>query len=411
MATYNVQKNGNAQAGLKAGDLVQTAGGTYQILDANKFKGMSESQLSNYNVNYNPATGYYSQRVDTPTSLTKTNTNGATKGVASGKTSPATTSGNALSGSSKMGGLGTTSGTVSTNTSYNGNYVPVDLGVDYMAGYQKAVAEGDYYKAAQYEAARNAKINYLNSINANPNNYETTSNYIENTSGNNRDGQAWNGKWSYNDLKNGNLPDNWSTANIGGLRYKRDANGNMYNYTGTNADTGEEQWRLIGNGFNPKTGERTFANFDDAKQYAYDQYRSATGDMNGTLSDDYIRRIQEGTNDQYNQQQADKMLQEEVLAQAYYDRIYGNNNNSGYGRLPDRNDGWYQTPQGTINMAYDYINQANVPQEVKDILHTNSFETDPTLSDDYHVYGVRNYADPYSAFLQSLYGNSRRNWR
>lgn len=343
------------------------------------------------------------------TTRAKANTSGASKGIASGKAAPTSTGGTPLSGSSKMGGLGTTSGTVSTNTSYNGNYVPVDLGVDYMAGYQKAVAEGDYYKAAQYEAARNAKINFLNSIGANPNNYETTSNYIENTSGNNRDGQAWNGKWSYNDLKNGNLPDNWTTANIGGLRYRRDANGNMYNYTGTNADTGEEQWRLIGNGFNPKTGERTFANFDDAKQYAYDQYRSATGDMNGTLSDDYIRRIQEGTADQYNQQQADKMLQEEILAQAYYDRIYGNNN--GYGRLPDRNDGWYQTPNGTINMANDYINRANVPQEVKDILHTNSFETDPTLTDDYHVYGTRNYSDPYSAFLQQLYGNSRRNWR
>ena len=54
--------DGNAQSGLKAGDYVRTPkGGTWQILDANNYKGMTSDQLKAAGVNYNPVNGYYSK--------------------------------------------------------------------------------------------------------------------------------------------------------------------------------------------------------------------------------------------------------------------------------------------------------------------------------------------------------------
>lgn len=62
MAVYNSMADGNAQSGLKAGDYVRTPkGGTWQILDANNYKGMTSDQLKAAGVNYNPVNGYYSK--------------------------------------------------------------------------------------------------------------------------------------------------------------------------------------------------------------------------------------------------------------------------------------------------------------------------------------------------------------
>lgn len=62
MAVYNSMADGNAQKGLKVGDLVKTPkGGTWQILDSGIYSGMTSDQLKAAGVNYNPTNGYYSK--------------------------------------------------------------------------------------------------------------------------------------------------------------------------------------------------------------------------------------------------------------------------------------------------------------------------------------------------------------
>lgn len=58
MAVYNSMADGNAQKGLKVGDLVKTPkGGTWQILDSGIYSGMTSDQLKAAGVNYNPTNG------------------------------------------------------------------------------------------------------------------------------------------------------------------------------------------------------------------------------------------------------------------------------------------------------------------------------------------------------------------
>ena len=281
-------------------------------------------------------------------------------------------------------------GYVNTNTSYNGNYVGVDLGTDYQAKMNDAIASGDYYAAAQYEAARNAKINYLNSIGQNTGNYGTTTNYVSEYSGNNQGGQAYNPKLNYSDFKSGTgVPNDWTTLNVGGIRYKRDDTGNIYQYTGTNADTGQEQWRLKGSGINPQTGEWTYNNYEDAKQAAYDAYRAATGDYTGTLSPDYINRVLNGTNNQYQEQLAEKEYQD-WLAKIQVQQTVNTNTNYRPGRNDD--DGWSYDENGNLDLMSQWMREQNVTDPNKrQILHVNSFETDPVNPDDYHNYGRQQY--------------------
>lgn len=63
MAQYNVLSNGNAPKGLSAGSIVNTAGGQFQILDADKYSGYTPDQLAKAGVSYNPNNGYYSKKV------------------------------------------------------------------------------------------------------------------------------------------------------------------------------------------------------------------------------------------------------------------------------------------------------------------------------------------------------------
>ena len=58
MATYQVGADGKAQSGLKAGDEVVTAGGTYKITGVNA-DGTYQSTLSNKNQTTNNYTGGY----------------------------------------------------------------------------------------------------------------------------------------------------------------------------------------------------------------------------------------------------------------------------------------------------------------------------------------------------------------
>lgn len=64
MAIYRSDGAGNGPSGLKVGDKVVTSkGGTWQILDSNKYKNMTSDQLKSSGVSYNPVTGYYSTRL------------------------------------------------------------------------------------------------------------------------------------------------------------------------------------------------------------------------------------------------------------------------------------------------------------------------------------------------------------
>lgn len=268
-------------------------------------------------------------------------------------------------------------GIVNTNTSYNGNYINnLDLSIDYQAKINDAVSKGDYYAAAQLEAARNAKINYLNSIGQNTGNYGTTTNYVNEYSSNNQGGVAYNPKYTYNDLKNNNLPNNWTEANIAGLRYKRDNNGTIYNYTGTNADTGQEQWVAKGNYINPNTGEWAFNDRDVAAQAARDTYARATGDYGYIPSDAYVNMMQNGTYGTYSQ------LLQALLANQ--DRHRDNRGN--YYSAND--DGWVTSygKNGTVSTYNQWLDSKNLDPNTRQILHVNSFESDAVNGNDYHDY-------------------------
>lgn len=279
-------------------------------------------------------------------------------------------------------------GKVNTNTSYRGSYLNVDLDTDYQSRINKALAEGDYYTAAQNEALRNAKINYLNSVNDNPNGYKITNNFIRSDTNNKRNGTSYDWIWSYDDLKNGRLPDNWTHANVQNIHYRRDLNdGTIY------SKGGPYDWTPVGNRINPETGEWMFDNPELARQAAYSNYIGATGDTNpNALSQDYIDRIRLGTQNQYTRQTL-RDHEREVAAQSYYNDRYNDRND---------NDGW-RMKGNALDLASYWLNNANLTPDQRQVLHTNSFETDPTVPDDYHVYGVRNYGDPYSTWLQDLY--------
>lgn len=68
MAYYNVDAGGNAPSNAKSGDYIVTAGGTYQVMDASKYQGMTSDQLKSAGVGYNPSSGLYSKKVNNTTS-------------------------------------------------------------------------------------------------------------------------------------------------------------------------------------------------------------------------------------------------------------------------------------------------------------------------------------------------------
>lgn len=67
--TYAVDSSGHAPKGVVAGDFVKTAGGTYEVLDGSKYKNMTNDQLAQAGVGFNPATGLYSKKVNESTNV------------------------------------------------------------------------------------------------------------------------------------------------------------------------------------------------------------------------------------------------------------------------------------------------------------------------------------------------------
>lgn len=286
--TYKVDKDGKAPAGLKPGDLVVTGGGTYKIT------GGSYGNYTSEKVDANQNTYNYKGSYATPSSTPKPFSG------SSGK--PATTTPN----------------NVTTNTSYNGSYLTVDLNQDYTKLANDAAGIGDYTSAARYEAMRNAKVNYLNSIGNNPNNYEITNNYVKDYGyTNNQGGQIFTD--SADNI--GALNDNWTAATVNGIKYTKDAQGNIY--------AGNT---LVGDGFNAATGEMTFQNTEAAKKAAYDRYLSTVHnpnlsglnreesynylDQKGIVDTGYINAIQQGTVGEYLaelERQAQAKIDEENL--------------------------------------------------------------------------------------------------
>ena len=68
MAVYKVGADGNAPKGATVDDYIETAGGTYQIVDGSKYAGMSKEQLAQLGIGYNPASGLYSKKVSSSAS-------------------------------------------------------------------------------------------------------------------------------------------------------------------------------------------------------------------------------------------------------------------------------------------------------------------------------------------------------
>lgn len=67
MATYKVNPNSFAPEEATAGDFIVTGGGTYKVLDSEKYKGMDAAALKGIGVSYNPSSGLYSSKVNSVT--------------------------------------------------------------------------------------------------------------------------------------------------------------------------------------------------------------------------------------------------------------------------------------------------------------------------------------------------------
>ena len=170
------------------------------------------------------------------------------------------------SNTTNIGGSNVPSSTQSTQTTptqtntgstvkatYNNQSYDIDLNKDYSTAISDAVAKGDYAGAAQNEAYRNAKINYLNENNSNTYNAQVTNDY---------------GKFNtFSDL-----PDTWTSAVVGGNTYTKDQTGKMYNDAGN----------FVGDGYNILTNEFTFTNDLDAKNAMYSALKEKYGLQNAT---------------------------------------------------------------------------------------------------------------------------------
>ena len=193
---------------------------------------------------------------------------------------------------------------IKTNTSWKGDYLTIDKNADYSALKKQAEASGNYSQAANYEALRNAKINYLNSIGENKNNYTTTNDYIKeysNSSGksykNNQGGTVYESNKNFSDMNSA------GTYNVGGQTYRKDSNGNYYIQSGATKDN--PTWNKVGDGYNTDTNEFTYSNVDDAKNaYLNQLYGSGVASpgetydnllAQGRADSSYLEALQNGT--------------------------------------------------------------------------------------------------------------------
>lgn len=190
---------------------------------------------------------------------------------------------------------------VNTNSSWKGNYLDVDLNKDYRALQKEAEARGDLVQAANYEALRNAKIGWLDSMGQNKDRWGITNEYVKETATNNRGGISF-------DPTNTASNDGASTFYNNGTAYRRDGNGNIYGVSGRQSNGIVNEY-LVGDGYNADTGEFTYSNAEDAKN-AYVQQMIGTGVLPvGSTYDDaaalgladpgYVGAIMNGDYDEY----------------------------------------------------------------------------------------------------------------
>lgn len=176
----------------------------------------------------------------------------------------------------------------------------IDLSRDYQSEINNAISKGDYAAAKQLEDQRNAKINYLNTMQGN---------YAGN--------QNWNTTNSYDYNSFSDLPSNWSSASVGGNTYTNQ-DGKYY----------DSDNNFLGTGWNSSTGNFTYNDRNDAasaaQQYvisnnsglsnygleATDYYDKATGG----ISSSFIEAVQNGTIDSWQYERAKEKAQEEWLA-------------------------------------------------------------------------------------------------
>lgn len=179
--------------------------------------------------------------------------------------------------------------------SYNNKDYDIDLNKDYSIAIEEARKKGDYATAAQNEAYRNAKINYLNENNSNTYNAQISNDY-----GNYK---------SFSDL-----PDTWTSAIVGGNTYTKDETGRMYNEAGS----------FLGDGYNAVTNEFTFTDDNDAMNSMFSSLKAQHGLENysdedainylkgqGVWNTDYFNAFKNGTVSEYNALMQQKAREEE----------------------------------------------------------------------------------------------------
>lgn len=319
------------------------------------------------------------------TSKPKTNTSQNNEPVAyNGRTAQSGSGSKTSSGSSKSNT--TNSGIVKTNTSYNGSFLDVDLNTDYAALAQNAAKSGNLTDAARYEALRNAKVNYLNSIGQSQ--YKPSYDYVKDYGYSNNQGGI-----VYTDKINNftDLPDNWTYATVNGANYKNDG-GNIYIKTGST--NGVDNYSLQGNRINPVTGEFMYDNIDDARKAAYDKYIGPIGlgnlsfaspeeaysyiDSVGAVDPEYVSAVQQGTVGEYTQRimeraEQERQYQAALAALQQQQQMY-----------EDAAAEYEQATEDIWSSYYDDEYQS-LPEESQTILDENSFETDYRF-DDYYNY-------------------------
>lgn len=272
-------------------------------------------------------------------------------------------------------------GTIKSNDSYRGGYINFNPNVDYQAKINEAIANNDYTSAAAYEASRNAKLNYLNTLGFDTGGNATTYNYTKVDQNKN-----WNGGNSYDSIYTdfSSLPSGWKSANVNGIDYTTD--GNLIFAGGSDKSQGS----VVGSsrGVNPETGEMRYNSMDDAKRAAYDSYmgnigvdRSSFGstqayydymDKNNIIGSDYISQVMEGTLTSNVMKQADETIKREKAAAA-----------AAAAQAAKYEDDFHDE---------EYI---NLPTQSQEVLEDNSFETD---------YRYQEYYD----YLEYMKNNERR---
>ena len=172
--------------------------------------------------------------------------------------------------------------------------------VDYQDEINKAVGTGNYSLASQLETQRNDKIDWLNSTNSNIGNYEKSNLY-----------------GNYNTLLD--VPEDWTSAVVGGNKYTRDETGKMYNEAGT----------YLGDGYNPITNEFTYSGTADAYnamlsalkgEHGLAEYSDADAiaylQSQGLWNTDLYNAYKNGTLSEYQKALKEKQKQEQEIKQA-----------------------------------------------------------------------------------------------